>query len=435
MPDIAKYSGITMADIAKISGQTVPSGGGGGVSESNTGILYFEGNTFNTRLPDAEEFYGESSIPLYRAQLSTRTDIVEMKDGQYHSFALDSSGNLYSSGWTNTNRMGRAVSSDAHQFVQCLTSVSKFAPHDNGCWAIKTNGELWWCGQISQYADSGDTGTGSITSTANGWSQFGSDTDWIDIDCFPAFPTVTLAIKGGTGSEYLYSCGSNFWGKSGVGTTSGSTKPFTRVKSDATTDWSETIDKVSVGYNASMAVTTGGKFFAWGDANDGHVGQGNTTDQSYPIQVGTDTDWATPYAKARLEGFCIKTDGSLYGSRRSTFYYNIGPSTSNRTYGQCGTDTDYEVILASETSASSGLQVLFAKKNGSWYANWGATIPANSFVGNTSTKASPADNTWVTINSMLEGNDITVGINWILLGYKENNQSLGEVMTIATAAT
>jgi len=435
MPDIAKYSGIAMADIAKISGQTVASGGGGGVSESSTGILYFEGGGFNSRLPDAQEFYGDSAISLYKAQLSTRTDIVKIKDGQYHTFAIDSSGNLYSSGFTNTTRMGRAVSSDEHQLVQCLTSVSKFAPHDNGCWAIKTDGTLWWCGTISQYADSGDTGTGSNSSPNYQWSQFGSDTDWIDIDCFPAFPAVTIAIKGGSGSEYLYSCGTNFWGKTGLGTTSGSAKPFTRVKSGASTDWTETIEEISVGYGATMVVTKSGKLFACGDANDGHLGQGDATDHLYPIQVGTDTDWDIPYAKTRLAGYCRKTDGSLYCSRRTAFYYNIGPATSDRTYGQCGTDTDYEEFLSHETTASSGIQILFAKKNGAWYANWGAVLPVNSFAGNTSTKSPTTDNTWVSINSLLEGNDVTVGINWILCNYKENNQNLGEVVTIATAAT
>jgi len=435
MPDIAKYSGITMADIAKISGQTVASGGGGGVSESSTGVLYFEGGGFNSRMPDAQEFFGDSAVGLYKAQISTRTDIVRIKDGNYHTFALDSSGNLYSSGWSQNTSLGRSVYSDEHQLVQCLTGVSKFAPHDNGCWAIKTNGELWWCGRISQFADSGDTGTGSTTSTNYGWSQFGSDTDWIDIDCFPTFPAVTIAIKGGTGSEYLYSCGINYWGKTGVGTTAGSTKPFTRVKSGASTDWTETIEKISAGYQSTMVVTTSGKLFAFGDANDGHLGQGNTTDSLYPVQAGTDTDWDIPYAKARHQGFCIKTDGSLHGSRGSVFQYNIGPTTADRTYRQCGTDTDYEEILSHETSSNTGIQILFAKKNGAWYANHGNTIGINSFAANTSSKSPTTDNTWESINTLLQGNDITVGINHILVAYKEQNGSLGEVVTIATAAT
>lgn len=436
MPDIDNYNTIDMADIATINGQTVPAGGGGGVSESTTGVLYFEGGGFNTRLPDAQEIFGDAAVSLYRAQLSTRTDIIEMKDGQYHSWYLDSSNNLYSSGYTNNTRMGRSVSTIPDEEVGLtLTNVAKFAPHDNGCWVIKTDGSLWWSGLLSQYANSGDTGTGSTISPNYGWSQFGSDTDWIDIDCFPAFPTVSLAVKGATGSEYLYSCGSNYFGKTGVGTTSGSTKPWTRVKSAASTDWTETINRISIGYNAAMVVTKSGKLFAMGDAQEGHLGQGNTTDSSYPIQVGTDTDWDIPYGKARLAGYCIKTDGSIYGSRRSIYYYNLSPSSSNRTYSQCGTDTDYEALIAHETTFNSGKQILFAKKNGTWYANWGSTLVSGSFAGNASNTSPPADNTWVTINTMLGGNDITVGISALKIAFKESNQALGEVLTIATAAT
>jgi len=114
---------------------------------------------------------------------------------------------------------------------------------------------------------------------------------------------------------------------------------------------------------------------------------------------------------------------------------NIGPATSNRTYGQCGTDTDYEEFVTHESSTSTGKQIIFAKKNGVWYGNWGQSLPVGSFAGNTAFIQVVPDNTWVTINSMLEGSDITVGINWIHTAYKEQNQGLGEVLTIATAAT
>jgi len=435
MPNINGYNGIDMANIASINGQDVPTGESG-VAESNTGLLYFEAGAFNSRLPDAQVIFPDKSTSLYKAQISTRTDIILIKDGNYHTFALDSSNNLYSYGYTNLNSLGRSYSTTpAHELGLALTNVSKFAPHVDGCWAIKTDGTLWWCGNISQYANNGDTGTSSTNSGAGLWKQFGSDTDWIDIDSFPSFAYTCIAIKGSTGSEYLYSCGNNYFGRTGVGTTAGSTKPWTRVKENSTTDWSETIDKVSIGYHASMVVTKSGKLFAFGDANEGHLGQGNTTDSSYPVQVGTDTDWDIPYAKARLQGFAIKTDGSLYGSRRLTYNYNIGPASSNRTYGQCGSDTDYEELVTHESSSNSGKQMVFAKKNGTWYVNWGLTLPANSFAGNTSNSVSPSDNTWVTINNLLEGNDITVGINWVHLSFKEINQSLGETLIIATAAS
>ena len=434
MPDISEYNGVDMANIASINGQDVPAGEGGGVSESSTGILYFEAGGFNKTVPDADEYFGDEAVSLYKAQLDTKTSITRMKSSRYHTFMMDGSNKLYSAGYTNQGYMGRAVSSNGHQFVECLTSVSKFATHDNGCWAIKTDGTLWWCGNISQYAASGDTGH-STTISNYGWKQFGSDTDWIDIECWNNYPYVTVAIKGGSGSEYLYSCGYNQFGKTGLGTKSGTTKPFTRVKSDSSTNWSETIDKVSIGYDATLIVTTGGKFFAMGEANYGAMGQGNTTDQLYPIQIGTDTDWDIPYARARSCSYCIKTDGSLYGSRASIYEWGIGPTTADRTYRQIGTDTDYQDLRCIENFASFGKKIIFAKKNNEWKVNWDYTITPPSFTGNTANKSPSTNNGWNTINELLDGNDISVGISDIMITMKDNNAQAGETLTVATRAT
>lgn len=436
MPNINGYNGIDMANIASINGQDVPSGGGG-VSESSTGVLYFESGGFNTGLPEANAFFGDSAVNIYKGQISSRTDIVKIKSNPYQMYALDSSGNLYSAGWTNTSRMGRTTSgagNEDYKLVQCLTSVAKFAPFDQGCFAIKTNGTLWWCGSLLNYANNGDTGQGTTTSPNYGWYQYGTDTDWIDVDAYTAFPAAAMAIKGGTGSEYLYVAGSNYYGKTGLGTQSGNAKPWTRVKSDSSTNWSETISKIDMGQNATLIVTKSGKLFAIGDGNDGALGQGNTTDYYYPVQVGTDTDWDIPYAKSRLCSYAIKTDGSLYASRGSTFYFKIGPATSNRTYQQVGSDTDYEELVTIQNNSSMGADIIFAKKNGTWYANWDTSLPAG-LVGNTTAKTSPGVNTWVTINTMLDGNDIDVGINTLHITYKSNNAALGETLLIATAAT
>lgn len=435
MPDTGSINGIDMANIASINGQTVPSGGGG-VAESTNGVLYFEPGGFNTANPDAQEFFGDSAVGLYKVQISSRTDIVRIKMNSWHIFALDSSGNLYSAGYTNTTYMGRVSNStNAHILTECLTGVSKFSPHVNGCWAIKTDGTLWWCGLISDFANSTDTGRNTTTSS-NGWLQYGSDSDWIDIDCFPNFPAGSMAIKGSAGSEYVYSCGNNFFGRLGVGTTSGSTKPWTRVKSAASTDWSETIDKVSIGYDGTMFVTKSGKLFACGEGAYGMMGQGNNTDQYYVIQVGTDTDWALPYAKARTAAYCIKTNGALYGSTSSAFSWGIVPTTTDYTYRQIGTDTDYEDLRTIEHISSWGEEFLFAKKNGSWdNVNWDNTIVAPSWTGSETNQSPPSTNTWVSINTLLAGNGITTTISDVALTWKNNSLGSEIVALFATQAT
>lgn len=437
MPNSSSYNGIDMGNIASINGQDVPAGGSAGVSESSTGVLYFEGGGFNKRVPYADAFFGESSTSLYKAQLSTRTDIVSIKMNTYHMFALDSSGNLYSSGWTNSSQMGRNTSApnEIHKLAQCLTSVSSFSPHGNGCWAVKTDGTLWWAGNISNYATSSDTGQGTTLSPSSGWYQFGSDTDWIKVDGWISFPAKSMAIKGGTGAEYAYVCGQNTYYATGLGTTSGYTKPWTRIKSGASTDWSEAVADLSVGMDSSLFVTKSGKLFSCGEANYGVQGQGNTTDQPYVNQIGTDTDWATPYAKARTTGYCIKTDGSLYGSTNSTFNWGITPTTADRTYRQIGSDTDYQELRTIDVTYLYGKEIMFAKKNNVWYVNWDNLITPGSFTGNTANQSAPASNTWKTINELLEGTDVSPSVREVALTFKDGNTNAGEVLILATAAS
>lgn len=444
MPDVANYNGIDMGTISKISGQDAPSGGIATPSESNTGMLYFEraqtarGNT----VPDTIEHLPADVPHVYKHALHSQTDIVRLRFGQYHYFGLDSSGVLYSAGYTNTNYMGRTIGSagsgtEAHDFAQTLTSVAKFDAHDNGAWAIKTDGTLWWCGNISAFAASGDTGHSTTIST-NGWKQFGSDTDWVDIACWSQFPQKTLAIKGTGSSKYLYVCGSNSQGALPVGTNSGSTKPFTRAKSAASTDLAEDFNAggLDIGYQNGLAVASNGKLYAWGEGSTGVLGSGNTTDNYYATQVGTDTDWSLPFVySGRNAGLCIKTDGTLYMSTSTSTSLNIQPASANRTYQQVGTDTDYEDFRYVHRTTSAARDVIYAKKNGAWYVNWDSTITFPHAFGGSSNKTAPTQNTWVALNTFLEGSSITSTITELRFMFVNANGNNGENLWVCTSTS
>ena len=441
---VASKNGIDMANIAKINDQDVPSGGIATPSESNTGMLYFEaalaarGNT----VPDTIDHLPADVPAVYRHALHSQTDIVRLKFGQYHYFGLDSSGVLYSAGYTNTSYLGRSIGAagsgtEAKDFAQCLTGVAKFDAHDNGAWAIKTDGTLWWCGLISNYASNSDTGQGTTVSN-NGWKQFGSDTDWVDIACWPQFPQKTLAIKGTGSSKYLYVCGSNSQGGLPVGTNSGSTKPFTRAKSASSTDLAEDFDAggLDIGYQNGLAVASNGKLYAWGEGSTGVLGSGNTTDNYYATQVGTDTDWSKPFVyTGRNAGLCIKTDGTLYMSTSTSSSLGIQPASANRTYQQVGTDTDYEDFRYVHKTTSGSRDVVYAKKNGAWYVNWDSTITYPHAYGGTSNKFAPSTNTWVALNTFLEGNDVTSTITELRFQFVNNNGNNGENLWICTSTS
>ena len=51
------------------------------------------------------------------------------------------------------------------------------------------------------------------------------------------------------------------------------------------------LGQLSAGHAHTLALKADGSLWAWGRNNHGQLGDGTTTVQSAPVQVGTDTDW------------------------------------------------------------------------------------------------------------------------------------------------
>lgn len=439
----AEVNGIGLANIAKINDQDVDTGIAT-PSEDNTGMLYFEKSLIarSNTVPDTIEHLPADVPAVYKHALHTNTDIVRLRFNAWGYFGLDSSGVLYSAGYTNTSYLGRTIGSagsgtEAKDFAQTLTSVARFDAHGNGAWAIKTDGTLWWCGSISLFANTGDTGQ-STTTASNQWLQYGSDTDWVDIVCWQQYPNKTIAIKGTGTSKFLYVAGDNANEGLPVGTTSGSTKPFTRAKSGASTDLAESFDAggLDIGYENGLAVASNGKLYAWGEGNSGVLGTGTTTDSLYCIQVGTDTDWSLPFVYCgRNAGLCIKTNGTLYMSTNSTSSLGIQPASANRTYQQVGTDTDYEDFRYAHRTTSGSQDLIYIKKGGAWYANWDSQISYPHSFGGSSNKAAPSTNTLVALNTFLEGSSVTATITEIRFMFINASTTNGQNLWICTSTS
>ena len=66
----------------------------------------------------------------------------------------------------------------------------------------------------------------------------------------------------------------------------------------------------------TLAVKTDGTPWAWGDNSYGQLGDGTHTERGLPVQVGTDTTWAsvaTGFAGSpSYDSAGVKTDGTLW---------------------------------------------------------------------------------------------------------------------------
>jgi len=123
---------------------------------------------------------------------------------------------------------------------------------------------------------------------------------------------------------------------------------------------------VSAGDSHTVAVTADGTLWAWGSRANGRIGEGATSgSQLYPIQVGTDTNWAQASASATHTA-AVRTNGTIWAWGANDFGQLGDGTTSQRAAPvQVGTLTTWASVSAG-SSFTTGI-----REDGSAWA-WGA---------------------------------------------------------------
>ena len=256
---------------------------------------------------------------------------------------------------------------------------------DRNMGVVKTDGTLWTWGQ----GHSGSTGHGSTTNYSSP-VQVGSDTDWHSVYGYGGAGFSMLALKT-TGA--IYSTGSNYAGAGGRGS-EGNVSSFTQIGS--LTDWLNSNfddDSYADGYPITVAA---GQYSFWviksdntlwscGYNNFGQLGVGNTTNYSSPVQVGTDTNWASlPASAGEANGMCaIRTDGTLWTwGNNSSGQLGLGDTTSRSSPVQVGSLTNYKTF-------TKGANTIFFTNTSNELWGFGAGAIGGGGWGNTSNYSSP----------------------------------------------
>jgi trimeric autotransporter adhesin len=229
----------------------------------------------------------------------------------------------------------------------------------------------------------------------------------------------TLAIKpDGT----LWAWGANANGQLGDGTTTPQTKP---IQIGLQKNWKTT----AVGAGFSLAIKTDGTLWAWGTNRFGELGSGNPTaqDQNTPIQIGTDTNWLNITANYETAS-ATKTNGTLWAWGFDYFGgLGVEKNTNPRIPTQIGRDTNWKIALLGRG------HTIALKTDGtlwSWGNNSNGALGNGGYETNNKPTQIGADTHWKSI-STLGGHNLALKTEGTLWAWGwNNNGQIGNNTTI-----
>jgi len=327
--------------------------------------------------------------------------------GAGHSLAVTECGELWAWGENGDGRTGLGVSTGYTLIPTRVGNAYNWATVSTGSarsFAITTDGELWaWgrnsfggtglgiyigytpvptrVGNASNWATIATGSSHSLATTTNGelWAwglndnartglnintgntsvptRVGSASSWATVS---AGSTHSLAT---TTNGELWAWGDNFSGRTGLNISSGNTLVPTRVGS--ATNW----EMISANSSHSLAITTNGELWAWGSNTHGKLGV-SSGNMLVPTQVGTATNWATAVAGTN-HSVATTTNGELWAWGQNDFgRTGLGISTGNTIAPtRIGTGTNWATVSDAVSHAITTNGELWA-----WGPNWSGRL-------------------------------------------------------------
>ena len=353
---VGKSSPVLVSGPAATSWSAVEGGRFHSLGITTNGTLYAWGTNYLGMLGDLTTIEKSSPV-LVSGPVNTSWSSVSC--GSNHSLAITNSGRLYAWGYNNVGQLGDASlnSSSSPVLVSGPASTSWIAvsgyDSGSGTWALTSNNILWGWGSNTKGALGLALGSSSplqvgssswsavsigvyhvtaITTSgvlhAWGYNNAGQLGDLSTIDkaspilvSGPAATSWAVVANGGyhtlatTTNGQLYGWGNNTQGAVGNFSAVGVSSPVL-VSGPAATSWA----LISGGFEYSLGITTLGRLYAWGANNYGQLGVLSTINRSSPVLVSgpATTSWAA-ISGGQYHTLAISALGRLYAWGRPTF--------------------------------------------------------------------------------------------------------------------
>jgi alpha-tubulin suppressor-like RCC1 family protein len=219
--------------------------------------------------------------PVTIPNFPSSAKIVSIAAGDYHSFAIDSNGKLWATGWNGVGQLGLGDTNDRNLFqpvtIPNFPSSAKIVSISAGLGhslALDSNGKLW----ASGYNYYGQLGLGD--------SGVGTNRNLFQPITIPNFPSGAKIGSISAGTYYslaldnngkLWASGFNYYGQLGLGDTNDRNlfQPVTIPNFPS----SAKIVSIAAGDYHSFAIDNNGKLWATGSNVYGQLGLGDTNDR------------------------------------------------------------------------------------------------------------------------------------------------------------
>ncbi len=293
--------------------------------------------------------------------------------GNYTDYGIKNDGSLWT--WNNTNRTPVQVGSNSDwKTLDCS--------HLNHALFVKNNGTLWAVG-TNNFGQLGDNSITNKTTPV----QIGTANNWEKVIAGSMY---SLALQT---NRSLWGWGRNNHAQFGNGKNKNTPQPL-----DTTMLWRKATSSTAYQSGHTLAIKDDGTLWAWGQNNDGQLGNGSTyTHAVLPIQISADTTWHS-IANGFFFSVATKTDGTLWTwGRNGRGQLGLGSFIFRKTTPtQVGTDSTWTMVSAGSEFA------LAIKNNGTLWA-WGYNYNGQLGDGTTTTRHTPiqvgTDTNWVYINA------------------------------------
>ena len=201
-------------------------------------------------------------------------DVIAVSAGYLYTMAITSDGTLWGWGYNRFGQLGDGTTENRHNPVKIMDDVIAVSAGQSRTFAITSNGALWgWGNNESGYLGDGTTENQhspvkimeNVVAVSAGFSH-----------------TMAITSDGGlwawgcNGIEGVNGFGQHGLGRLGDGTTTARHSPV-RVMDNVTA--------VSAGSGHTLAVTSDGVLWAWGDNSYGQLGDGTKEDHLSPVRI------------------------------------------------------------------------------------------------------------------------------------------------------